>query len=142
VVACTIAGNRQNWKIQSPCLLYLLFAISKWVKHKVPITHIHHCHLLDYENQIISVVLSHCCYSLRVGEAHTVQYNYEAIEKQIMDKFIYGKPIILVDIPQVVYRKDIYTTVTINAVRKKIKQVSGMLQTMPANYHYTYIGCN
>ncbi len=68
----------------------------------------------------MSVVLSHCCYSLRVGEAHTVQYDHQAIEKHILDKFIHGKPRILSDIPQVVYRKDIYTTVTFDAVRKKV----------------------
>ncbi len=73
----------------------------------------------------MSVVLSHCCYSLRVGEAHTVQYDHQAIEKHILDKFIHGKPMILSEIPQVVYRKDIYTIDTFNAVRKKVSpQVS------------------
>ena len=95
-------------------------AISSWDRHKVPITHIHRCHLLDYEHQIVSVVLSHCCYSLRVGQAHTVQYDHQALEKHILDKFIHGKPRILSDIPQVVYRKDIYTTVTFDAVRKRV----------------------
>ncbi len=91
----------------------------------VPITHIHHCHLLNYEHQIVSVVLSHCCYSLRVGEAHTVQYDYKAIEKHMLDKFIHGKPLILSDLPQVVYRKDIYTIVTLRAIRKNVSpQVS------------------
>jgi hypothetical protein len=98
----------------------------EWVKHKVPITHIHRCHLLDYEHQIVSVVLSHCRYSLKLGEAHTVRYDHQALEKHILDKFIYGKPIILSDIPQVVYRRDIYTTVTFNQVRKKVPQVSVM----------------
>lgn len=86
----------------------------------VPITHIHRCHLLDYENHIVSVVLSHCCYSLRVGEAHTVHYDYQAIEKHILDKFIHGKPRILADLPQVVYRKDIYTIATLQAIRKNV----------------------
>ena len=86
----------------------------------MPITHIHRCHLLDYEQQIVSVVLSHCCYSLKVGEAHSVQYDHQALEKHILDRFIYGKPIILSDIPHVAYRRDIYTTVTFNAVRRKV----------------------
>ena len=89
--------------------------------HKVPITHIHRCHLLDYEHQIVSVVLSHCRYSLKVGEAHNVQYDHQALEKHILDKFIFGKPMILSDIPQVAYRKDIYTKVTFEAVRKKVR---------------------
>lgn len=90
------------------------------MKHKIPITHIHRCHLLDYEHKIVSVVLSHCCYSLKLGEAHTVRYDYQALEKHILDKFIHGKPLILSDIPQVVYRRDIYTTATLEAVRRKV----------------------
>lgn len=101
---------------------------SHWIKYEVPITHIHRCHLLDYEHQIVSIVLSHCQYSLKVGEAHSVQYDHQALEKHILDKFIHGKPIILSDIPQVVYRKDIYTTVTFNAVRNKVgPQVNNMI---------------
>ena len=39
---------------------------SLWQEHKVPITHIHGCHLLTYEQQLPSLVLSHCHYSLAV----------------------------------------------------------------------------
>ena len=91
--------------------------------HEVPITHIHHCHLLDYEHQIVSVVLSHCRYSLKVGEAHNVQYDYRALERHILNKFIHGKPKILYDssdIPQVEYSKEIYTRKTFGAVRKNV----------------------
>ncbi len=101
---------------------------SLWERYKIPISHIHHCHLLDYKHKIVSVVLSHCCYSLRAGEAHTVQYDHQAIERHILDKFIRGKPRILSDIPEVVYRRDIYTTMTFDAVRKKVSpQVSSSL---------------
>ena len=48
-----------------------------------------------------------------------------ALEKHLLDRFIHGKPFILSDIPQVVYRKDVYTAVTFAAVRKKVEpQVS------------------
>lgn len=88
--------------------------------HEVPITQVHRCHLVDYEQHIIPVVLSHCTYSLKLGEAHNVQYDHNALEKHILDKFIHGKPIILADNLQVVYRTDVYTTVTFDAVRKKV----------------------
>ena len=80
----------------------------------------------------MSVVLSHCRYSLKLGEAHTVQYDHHALEKHILDKFVYGKPeIISEDIVQVVYRKDIYTAVTFHQVRKKVyPQVSEKLEIM------------
>ena len=97
--------------------------------HSVPITHIHHCHLMDYEHQIVSIVLSHCCYSLKLGKANNVEYDHQALEKHILDKFIHGKPMILLsDIPQVTYHKDIYMTVKFDAVRKKVKPQVNLLQ--------------
>ena len=100
--------------------LFTLSHTSGCVECTIPITHIHRCHLMDYEHQIVSVVLSHCQYSLKVGEAHNIQYDHQALDKHILDKFIHGKPRILSDIPRVVYRKDIYTTVTFNSVRKMV----------------------
>ena len=94
--------------------------LSFWREHKVPITHLHRCHLLDYEHQLPSIILSHCHYSLKVGKGQDVKYDYQALEKHILNRFIHGKPLVLVDIPQVVYRKDIYTTGTFAEVRKKV----------------------
>ena len=91
----------------------------------MPITHIHDCHLLIYEQQLLSIILSHCHYSLVVGKGQDVSYDLSALEKHLLDRFIHGKPVILSDIPQVVYQKDIYTAATFAAVRKKIEpQVS------------------
>ena len=91
-----------------------------WHEHKVPVTHIHGCHLLDYEQHLLSIVLSHCQYSLKLGKGCEIKYDHHALEKHILDRFIHGKPMILSDIPQVVYRKDIYTTVYFAAIRKKV----------------------
>lgn len=60
-------------------------------------------------------------YSLTFGKGQRLKYDHTALEKHILDRFIHGKPRILSDIPHVVYRKDIYTTVTFAAVRKKVK---------------------
>ncbi len=117
---------------------------TQLLKNEVPITHIHQCHVLDYEHQIISVVISHCHYSLRMGEAHTVKYDYRSLQKHILDKFIHGKPTILSDIPQVVYKKDIHSTATFAAIRAKVKPqvsfivviVSTLLVFSNINIHY------
>ena len=102
-----------------------MYSTAFWREHKVPITHIHRCHLVDYEHQLLSIVLSHCNYSLTFGKGQSIKYDHAALQKHILDRFIHGKPRILSDIPHVVYRKDIYTTVTFAAVRKKVKnQVS------------------
>ena len=97
-----------------------------WSEHKIPITHLHRCHLLDHEHQLPSIILSHCHYSLKIGKGQDVKYDHQALEKHILDLFIHGKPVIVVDdIPQVVYKKDIYTTGTFADVRKKVEpQVS------------------
>ena len=78
------------------------------------------CHLLEYEHQIVPLILSHSASSLKAGETHKVEYDHKALEKDILERFIYGKPIILSDIPQVIYRKDVITTFTFDAVRKKV----------------------
>ena len=96
-----------------------------WQNNPVPLPHIHSCHLLNYERQLPSVILSHCQYSLQVGKGQDISYDWPALEKDILGRFIHGKPLIQTDIPQVVYRKDIYTAATFAAVRKNVKpQVS------------------
>ena len=112
--------------------MHTFFRYQKlWSKNKVPIAQIHRCHLLDYEHQITAVILSHCHYSLRAGEAHKVKYDYQSLQKNILDKFIYGKPIIVSDIPEVVFRSDIHTTDTFESVRDKVKpQVSVVIKNI------------
>ena len=96
------------------------YSLSVWREHKVPVTHIHLCHLLDYEQHLLSLVLSHCHYSLKLGEGQNVRYDHGALEKSLLDRFIHGKPVILTDIPQAVYLKDICTAPTFAAVRKMV----------------------
>lgn len=97
-----------------------------WHKRSVLLTHLQQCHLIDHEQQLLSIILSHCNYSLEVGKGRSVLYNYEALEKHILDRFIYGKPSIEVtEIPHVLYQNDICTRVTFGAIRRKVNpQVS------------------
>ena len=104
-----------------------MYSAAFWREHKVPITHIHRCHLVDYEHQLLSIVLSHYNYSLTFGKGQSIKYDHAALQKHILDRFIHGKPRILSDIPHVVYRKDIYTTVTFAAVRKKVKNQASVI---------------
>ena len=124
---------------------YVFSSLKFWHEHKVPITHLHRCHLLDYEHQLPSMILSHCHYSLRVGRGQDVKYDHQALEKHILNRFIHGKPLILIDIPQVVYRKDIYTTGTFADVRNKVDPQASMIIMDEVNrnssiivWHYYY----
>ena len=89
---------------------------------------------MDYEHQLLSIVLSHCNYSLTFGKGQSIKYDHAALQKHTLDRFIHGKPKILSDIPHVVYRKDIYTTVTFAAVRKKVKN---QVLHVHLYYHFT-----
>ncbi len=51
----------------------------------------------------------------------TIKYDLPAIEKHVLNRFIYGKPVLLLDIPCVAYRKDIYTAETFQDIRRKVK---------------------
>lgn len=46
----------------------------------------------DAEKDLLPVMLANCFYSLEVGKETLVQYNWEALEKQIIDRFIRGRP--------------------------------------------------
>ncbi|XP_064403130.1 E3 ubiquitin-protein ligase RNF213-like isoform X2 [Halichondria panicea] len=96
-------------------------ASAVWKEHKVPITHVHRCHLLEYEQHLQSIILSHCHYSLTVGSGQNIKYDLPALEKHILNRFIYGKPAVLLDIHCVAYRKDIYTAETFQEIRRKVK---------------------
>ena len=37
-----------------------------------------------------------------------------------MDRFIHGKPLLMLEIPQVVYRRDVYTATSFANIRKKV----------------------
>ena len=50
-----------------------------------------------------------------------MKYDIQALEKHILNQFIHGKPLIVLYIPQVIYRKDVYTVGTFADVRKKVK---------------------
>ncbi|KAL5484087.1 hypothetical protein EMCRGX_G020532 [Ephydatia muelleri] len=80
------------------------------------------CYVVDYEHQLIPIVLSLCHYSLTYGKGQQIKYNFPALEKHILDRFIYGKPHIMLEIPHVVFKEDRYTKAIFGAIRKKVHQ--------------------
>eukprot|EP00731_Ephydatia_muelleri_P016208 Em0009g632a len=53
-----------------------------------------------------------------------VKYDFAALEKHIVDRFIYGKPHIMLMIPAVVFKEDRFTAATFGAIRRKVAQES------------------
>ena len=46
------------------------------------------------ERDLLPLILAQCNYSLEVGRGTLVQYNWEALERQLIDRFIRGRPLV------------------------------------------------
>ena len=65
------------------------------------------------------VLISYCQYlNFMDTERQQIQLNLAALEKRIMDQFVLGKPYIMFDVPLVVFKRELTST-----LRKKIIQV-------------------
>ncbi len=109
------------------------------------LSRVQRCHLLDYEQELVPLVVSHCHYTGAATHGH-INCNLPALEKHILDKFIHGKLLISLELPQVAYRRkerDIYTATTLVAVRKNVPQVSTkhppILTKGPLSFMHVYL---
>ena len=110
------------------------------MKNSIPLSQLQECHLLNYESHIISVVLSHCHHSLEVGKGTDIQYDLQALEKKIVDRFIQGKPLIRFEnAPRVVYRKDVHDVQKFMDVRQKVPQVRRILNFCYGFYTFNHM---
>ena len=98
------------------CLLY-----SR--QHKLKLSRLQSCHVIDYEKHLMNVVLTHCKYSLKIGFGDDVTYDFVSLEKHILDRFVHGKPLIDTDIPLLSYKSDVLRTAIFSKVRKAVQQV-------------------
>ena len=46
------------------------------------------------EKELLPLMLGNCSYSLELGKDTLLQYNWQALEKQIIDRFVRGRPIV------------------------------------------------
>lgn len=74
-----------------------------------------------------------------MGKGQEVSYDLPALEKHLLDQFIHGKPLILLDIPQVAYRKDVYTTAIFASVRKKVDPQVSIKKHFTNEHIYTNV---
>ena len=69
------------------------------------------------------MIFSHCKYSLKAGHGADVTYDYAALEKHILGRFVRGKPLIEIKFLDMSYRSDVIEALTFRKIRKTIKQV-------------------
>ena len=79
--------------------------------------------MINYEQQLIHVLMTHCKYSLKTGFGDDVTYDYASLEKHFLDRFVRGKPLIDVDIPLLAFKSDILRPIVFSRLRKSIPQV-------------------
>ena len=48
----------------------------------------------DTDRDLLPLILAQCNYSLEVGRGTLVQYNWDALERQLIDRFIRRKPLV------------------------------------------------
>ena len=80
-------------------------------------------HMIDCEDELDSLVLSYACYSLKPGLGAKISYNYGAIERRIVDKFIRSKLTIVSEKIYSIRRRELMINI-LKKVEKKIPQVS------------------
>ena len=120
--------------------MYCLFIHRQYVLKQVSISRLNEYDLLQYEKEILGLILSHCHYDLKKGEPHSMEYNYQAIENDIIRSYVRGKPIITVDIPQVVYRTGVHSVATFESVRNQVQgQVSSFNNTNLAVFNALFV---
>ena len=54
-------------------------------------------HLIAYdpERDLLPLILAHCNYSLEVGQETLVHYDWAALERQLIDRFLRGRPFVV-----------------------------------------------
>ena len=74
------------------CVLVGYSITCRFYKTSVPLVKVQPFHMVSYEGEIDSVILTHCRYSLSFGKGQEVEYDFAAIEKHIYDRFLVTKP--------------------------------------------------
>ena len=63
---------------------------------KIPLSEVSVSQLIAYDSEkdLLPLMLANCSYSLEVGKETQLQYNWETLEKQIVDRFLRGRPLV------------------------------------------------
>ena len=61
---------------------------------EIPLANVTKAHLVAYdpEKDFLPMIFAHCDYSLKVGEGTTIDFNWKCLERQVVDRFIRGRP--------------------------------------------------
>ena len=61
-------------------------------KEPLPLRDLQSCYLVAGKQQFMSIVMSHCHYSLTLGKGTEVHYDIAALERHFLSRFVHGRP--------------------------------------------------
>ncbi|XP_065826351.1 E3 ubiquitin-protein ligase RNF213-like isoform X2 [Oscarella lobularis] len=76
----------------------------------------------DFERDFFPLVLAHCNYSLEVGKGSDVTYDFAALERQLIDRFLTGKPRVLFKPHEFIFSQHAHTEALFSKIEQKIPQ--------------------
>ncbi|ESO09860.1 hypothetical protein HELRODRAFT_190307 [Helobdella robusta] len=87
-------------------------------------------HIVTYDpdRDLPALLLANCNYSFQLGAFTKIEYDYDNMEKQIISKFISGKPFLNPSMNVIIFKEDFKAAVTFAELERRIKQVQ-----MPQN---------
>ena len=91
---------------------------------KVPLRELKGRHVIEYDEQLQPLLLSHAHYSLALGQGTLVSYDFEGVEKQLMEQLFQNRPLILAEHLRFEYTREAYNLGVFEQVRHKVQQVS------------------
>jgi len=83
---------------------------------------LHHLVAFDHDMDLLPLLYAHCSYSLEIGKGTAVDYNFIALERQLVTTFIAGKPMLDIGDLMVKYSDDINNLEKFEELERRIEQ--------------------
>ncbi|VDI81905.1 Hypothetical predicted protein [Mytilus galloprovincialis] len=103
----------------------MFYSFSSESLPKVSVKDISAAHLISYhqDRDLLPMVLANCNYSFEVGQGTKVEYNFTDIERQLKDRFLFKKSIVILkEIDTIVYKSETTNAEVFIQLRDRIKQ--------------------
>lgn len=79
------------------------------------------------DRDLLPLVYTNCDYSLEIGKSTKIEYNFDGIQKHLMERLCFGKPKIEIQMKEFVYRDDVHNAKKFTNLKRTIKQVNLLL---------------
>ncbi|XP_022796393.1 E3 ubiquitin-protein ligase rnf213-alpha-like isoform X3 [Stylophora pistillata] len=93
---------------------------------RVSVSEVTLSHLIAYdpERDLLPLILAHCNYSLEVGQETLVHYDWAALERQLIDRLLRGRPFVEFKEERFAFSRDTRDDAVFTSLTRKIPQES------------------